>query len=162
MLTSVFDRFTDRARSVVRLSEQEARGLRHNYIGTEHILLGLVRENGGVATRVLLEHGVDAERVRTEALRMLATTPGQRARATLSGAPMSVVAHSGPPVLRLMRLAAARALEQDRSEITTDDVLVALTRAEATAAVLRKLGVDEDAIERELGGGPPSTERERA
>jgi ATP-dependent Clp protease ATP-binding subunit ClpC len=63
--------FTPRAKKVLDLSLREALALGHNYIGTEHILLGVVRENGGVAARVLLEFGADAERVRNEVLRHL-------------------------------------------------------------------------------------------
>jgi ATP-dependent Clp protease ATP-binding subunit ClpA len=61
----MFERFTERARQVVVLAQEEARTLKHNYIGTEHILLGLVREDEGVAARILLDFDADAERVRT-------------------------------------------------------------------------------------------------
>ena len=60
-----FDRFTKRARRVLTHAQEEARLLNHRYIGTEHILLGLVTEEGGVAMRVLQELGVSAEQVRT-------------------------------------------------------------------------------------------------
>jgi ATP-dependent Clp protease ATP-binding subunit ClpA len=63
--------FTPRAKKVLELSHQEALALRHNYIGTEHLLLGLVRENEGVATRILVDLGADAPRVRAEIVRML-------------------------------------------------------------------------------------------
>ena len=56
----MFERFTDRARKVMALANQEAQRFNHEYIGTEHILLGLVRENQGVASRILLDCGVDA------------------------------------------------------------------------------------------------------
>ena len=67
----MFERFTDRARRVVVLAQEEARMLSHNYIGTEHILLGLTRVDEGVAKRILLDAGVDAERVRDEVIRAL-------------------------------------------------------------------------------------------
>jgi ATP-dependent Clp protease ATP-binding subunit ClpC len=60
----VFERFTERARQVVVLAQEEARALRHNYIGTEHILLGLLREEEGMAARVLESLGITAQRVR--------------------------------------------------------------------------------------------------
>jgi ATP-dependent Clp protease ATP-binding subunit ClpC len=60
----MFERFTDRARRVVVQAQQEARTLNHNYIGTEHILLGLIREGDGVAARVLVKLGADLNRVR--------------------------------------------------------------------------------------------------
>lgn len=59
-----FDKFTERARNVLRLAQEEAQRLHHNYIGTEHLLLGLVREGEGVAGNVLKSLGVDLEKVR--------------------------------------------------------------------------------------------------
>ena len=59
-----FDKFTERARKVLRLAQEEAQRLQHNYIGTEHLLLGLVREGEGVAGKVLTSLGVDLEKVR--------------------------------------------------------------------------------------------------
>src|SRR5438552_19156791 len=59
-----FDKFTERARKVLRLAQEEAQRLHHNYIGTEHLLLGLVREGEGVAGKVLTSLGVDLEKVR--------------------------------------------------------------------------------------------------
>ena len=58
----MFERFTDRARRVVVLAQEEARMLNHNYIGTEHILLGLIREGEGVAAQVLVKLGADLNR----------------------------------------------------------------------------------------------------
>src|SRR5215217_4241495 len=69
--TTMFERFTERARQVVVLAQEEARTLKHNYIGTEHILLGLVRENEGVAARILLDFDADSEKIRNEVIRML-------------------------------------------------------------------------------------------
>jgi ATP-dependent Clp protease ATP-binding subunit ClpC len=63
--------FTPRAKAVLELALRECLGLGHNYIGTEHLLLGLVREGEGVAMRILLDAGVDAERVRNEVVRAL-------------------------------------------------------------------------------------------
>ncbi len=80
--------FTPRAKKVLELSLREALSLGHNYIGTEHILLGLVRENNGVAARILLDFDADAEKIRNEIIRMLSgpnrgsweTQPGGPAR----------------------------------------------------------------------------------
>ena len=66
----LFARFTERARQVVVLAQDEARMLRHNYIGTEHILLGLVSETEGVAARILIDLDADEEAVRSEMLQM--------------------------------------------------------------------------------------------
>ena len=67
--------FTPRAKKVLELALREALRLGHNYIGTEHILLGLARENSGVAAQILLELGADAEKIRNEVLRMLGGPP---------------------------------------------------------------------------------------
>ena len=67
----MFERFTERARQVVVLAQDEARALKHNYIGTEHILLGLLREGDGVAARVLKNLDVDIEQTRQEILKEL-------------------------------------------------------------------------------------------
>src|ERR671936_597150 len=67
----MFERFTDRARRVVVLAQEEARLLNHNYIGTEHILLGLIREGEGVAAQVLVKLGADLSRVRQQVIQLL-------------------------------------------------------------------------------------------
>ena len=70
--------FTPRAKTVLELSVEEARLLGHNYVGTEHLLLGLIREGEGVAARVLLDLGADRKKVREEILKLLGATGGQR------------------------------------------------------------------------------------
>src|SRR3972149_3994459 len=78
------ERFTQRARRVLSLAHQEAERMRQNYIGTEHLLLGLIREEGGVAGRVLRELGLESDRVQ-EIIARLAGTGGCRGgRAGLS------------------------------------------------------------------------------
>ena len=67
--------FTDRARRAVKLAEEEARRLDHNYIGTEHILLGLIREGDGVAAQVLVKLGADLNRVRQQVIQLIAARP---------------------------------------------------------------------------------------
>src|ERR671915_300693 len=76
----MFERFTERARKVVVLAQEEARTFNHNYIGTEHILLGLVRESEGVAARVLSNLDVDPDKVRREVVRRLGGGRAQRGR----------------------------------------------------------------------------------
>ena len=73
----MFERFTDRARRVVVLAQEEARALNHNYIGTEHILLGLIREGEGVAAQVLVKLGADLPRVRQQVIQLLSGYEGQ-------------------------------------------------------------------------------------
>src|SRR3989442_12403089 len=76
----MFERFTERARQVVVLAQEEARTLKHNYIGTEHILLGLLREDEGLAARVLESLDITVERVREQVVRIVGSgeklTPG--------------------------------------------------------------------------------------
>src|SRR5919198_3272288 len=72
----MFERFTDRARRVVELSLREALQLGHNYIGTEHILLGLIREGEGVAAQVLVKLGADLSRVRQQVIQLLSGYSG--------------------------------------------------------------------------------------
>src|SRR5438477_39494 len=67
----MFERFTERARQVVVLAQEEARTLKHNYIGTEHILLGLLREEEGLAARVLESLDITVERVRAQVVRIV-------------------------------------------------------------------------------------------
>ena len=77
-----FDKFTERARRVLTLAQEEAQRFNHNYIGTEHLLLGLVREHDGVAAQVLAGRGADQDAVRREVVRQLATAGGDRAAVT--------------------------------------------------------------------------------
>src|SRR6266849_1475076 len=76
----MFERFTDQARRVVVLAQDEARMLGHNYIGTEHILLGLVREGDGVGAQVLVRLGADLPDVRARVLETVKTAPAEGAR----------------------------------------------------------------------------------
>ncbi|MBY0461520.1 MAG: hypothetical protein K2V38_29745, partial [Gemmataceae bacterium] len=72
----MYERFTDRARKVMQLANQEAQRFNHEYIGTEHVLLGLIAEGSGVAANVLKNLGVDARRVRREVERIIQHGPG--------------------------------------------------------------------------------------
>ena len=67
----MFERFTDRARRVIVLAQEEARTLQHNYIGTEHLLLGLIREGEGVDTQVLIKMDVDLGELRSATIDMI-------------------------------------------------------------------------------------------
>ena len=81
----MFERFTDRARRVVVLAQEEARLLNHNYIGTEHILLGLIREGEGVAAQVLVKLGADLSRVRQQVIQLLSGYSGSGEGSESSG-----------------------------------------------------------------------------
>src|ERR671910_632446 len=82
----MFESFTDRAKKVLELSLREALQLGHNYIGTEHILLGLIREGEGVAAQVLVKLGADLNRVRQQVLQLLS---GYQGKEPAEGAPSS-------------------------------------------------------------------------
>src|SRR6478609_3338133 len=86
----MFERFTDRARRVVVLAQEEAKMLNHNYIGTEHILLGLIHEGEGVAAQVLVKLGADLNKVRQQVIQLLSGYQGKEP-AAVSGA-----AHDNP------------------------------------------------------------------
>src|SRR4030066_171136 len=77
-----FDKFTERARRVLTLAQEEAQRFNHNYIGTEHLLLGLVREGEGIAAGVLESLGINLERVRAETTRILSQSMPQGAPVT--------------------------------------------------------------------------------
>ena len=70
----MFERFTEKAIKVIMLAQEEARRLGHNFVGTEHLLLGLIREGEGVAARVLENLSIDLTKVRTQVIRMLGDT----------------------------------------------------------------------------------------
>src|SRR6476646_2302195 len=96
----MFERFTDRARRVLVLEQEEARLLGHNYIGTEHILLGLVREGEGVAATVLVSLGADLSRVRQQVIQLLSGYATNQEGAAAGPAPStSQEAPAGSPVL---------------------------------------------------------------
>src|SRR3972149_3488659 len=103
-----FDKFTERARRVLTLAQEEAQRFNHNYIGTEHLLLGLVREGEGIAAGVLESLGVSLEKVRAEVTRILAQSMPQ-------GAPSGRGATRTPTVdqLGMDLTAAARASKLD-------------------------------------------------
>ncbi len=141
--------FTPRAKKVLELALREALTLGHNYIGTEHILLGLLRENEGVAIRVLVESGTEPEQIRSTVMRLLSGETGTRTE-TRSGFDEWIRVGPGAGVRRLLMVAAARALDDGRSQIASRDVLLALTRDELMAQVLSDLGIDEAAVRNAL------------
>ncbi len=146
----MFNRFTERARKVLVLAKEEARRFNHDYIGTEHILLGLVREGEGVACAVLQNLGVDLDRVRREIEKLI--SPGSIA--TITGdLPFT------PRAKKALELAAEEARNLGHNYIGTEHILLGLLReGEGIASqVLYGLGVDlekvRDEISSLLGGG---------
>ena len=84
-MENIFDRFTERAKKVLGFARREAQDMNHDYIGTEHLLLGLIREGGGVAANVLRNLGVDIDRIREEVSRYMQPGPSMSARTIPSG-----------------------------------------------------------------------------
>jgi hypothetical protein len=131
----MFERFTDRARRVVVLSQEEAAGLKHNYIGTEHLLLGLIREREGVAARALESLGISLEAVRAEVEQII----GQGQSAAIGQIPFT------PRAKKVLELSLREALQLGHNYIGTEHILLGLVReGEGVAAqVLVKLGGGE-------------------
>jgi ATP-dependent Clp protease ATP-binding subunit ClpA len=129
----VFEQFTDRARRVVVLAQEEARLLNHNYIGTEHLLLGLVRE-GGVAAKALESLGISLEAVRAQVEAII----GQGQQAPSGHIPFT------PRAKKVLELSLREALQLGHNYIGTEHILLGLIReGEGVAAqVLVKLGAD--------------------
>ncbi|CAN5218846.1 hypothetical protein BH20ACT24_BH20ACT24_20300 [soil metagenome] len=138
--------FTPRAKKVLELSLREALSLGHNYIGTEHILLGLVREGEGVAAQVLRQRDAGLERVRAEVIEVLSapgSEPVERPEPPPSLSPESTV------VLRIARKAAEG---MGHREVQPDDLLMGLLAGEdpAVVALLARLGVEFDELKSRL------------
>ncbi len=131
-------RLTGRARRVVALAHEEARGLHHNYVGTEHILLGLLREGDGVAARALGSLGITAEAVRQQVEEIIG-----RGKRTPSGhVPVT------PRVRKVLELSLREAMQLDHLYIGTEHILLGMLReGEGLAAmILAKLGAQTDQI----------------
>jgi len=130
----VFERFTDRARRVVVLAQEEARLLNHNYIGTEHILLGLIHEGEGVAARGLESLGIDLDSVRAKVIEII----GQGSQAPSGHIPFT------PRAKKVLELSLREALQLGHNYIGTEHILLGLIReGEGVAAqVLQKLGAE--------------------
>jgi len=151
----VFERFTERARQVVVLAQEEARALGHGEVGTEHVLLGLLREQEGIAARVLAELGVTLERTRAEALR---TAPSEDAAAG-AGADVGADGHTSPRqppfggrAKKALELALREALSLGHNYIGTEHMLLGLMRdgESAAARMLAGFGADGEKIRREI------------
>ncbi|MGE5509205.1 MAG: ATP-dependent Clp protease ATP-binding subunit [Chitinophagales bacterium] len=138
----MFGRFTERAERVIILSQEEARRLGHAYVGTEHILLGLLREGEGVAARALQNLGLSLEQIRDQ----VETTIG-RGDGSLAGK-----INFTPRAKRVMELAVDEARELGHSYIGTEHILLGLIREEegVAAQVLKNLGADVDRVRQEV------------
>ncbi len=149
----MFERFTERARQVVVLAQDEARILRHNYIGTEHLLLGLLREDEGLAGRVLIDLGVSLEDVRAQVARII----GAGDEAATGQIPFT------PRAKKVLELSLREGMALGHNYIDTEHILLGLLRENEGVAVriLLDLGVDAEKIRheivRKLGPSPASS-----
>ncbi len=158
ILWVLFERFTERARQVVVLAQEEARRLRHNYIGTEHILLGLLREEEGLAARVLESLDITIERVRTQVIRIV----GAGEEATSGQIPFT------PRAKKVLELSLSEALSLGHNYIGTEHILLGLVRVNegVAARILLDFDADAEKIRNEmlrmlsgLGGRPSAQSR---
>jgi ATP-dependent Clp protease ATP-binding subunit ClpC len=140
----MFERFTDRARRVVVLAQEEARRLNHNYIGTEHILLGLLREGDGVAAKALESLGISLEAARAQVKEIV----GQGLRGPTGHIPFT------PRAKEVMELSLREALQLGHSSIDTEHLLLGLLReGEGVGAqVLTGLGADYARVREQVVG----------
>ena len=138
----MFERFTDRARRVVVLAQEEARMLNHNYIGTEHILLGLIHEGEGVAAKALETLGISLEAVREQVQEII----GQGQQAPSGHIPFT------PRAKKVLELSLREALQLGHNYIGTEHILLGLIReGEGVAAqVLVKLGADLNRVRQQV------------
>jgi len=138
----LFEKFTDKARRVVVLAQEEAKLLNHNYIGTEHILLGLIHEGEGVAAKALEALGINLEQVREQVQDII----GQGQQAPSGHIPFT------PRAKKVLELSLREALQLGHSYIGTEHLLLGLIReGEGVAAqVLTKLGADTNKVRQQV------------
>src|ERR1700710_1828317 len=138
----MFERFTERARQVVVLAQEEARTLKHNYIGTEHILLGLLREEEGLAARVLESLDITVERVRSQVVRIV----GSGEEVTSGQIPFT------PRAKKVLELALREALSLGHNYIGTEHILLGLVRENegVAARILLDFVADSEKIRNEV------------
>ncbi|MFN8588098.1 MAG: ATP-dependent Clp protease ATP-binding subunit [Candidatus Eisenbacteria bacterium] len=146
------DKFTERVRKVIYLAREEAARLQHDYIGTEHLLLGVIREGEGIAATVLNNLGLDLDRIRQEVENMVSASGGTM---TIGEIPFT------PRAKRVLELAVEEARSLGHNYVGTEHLLLGLIReGEGVAAkVLLELGVDRKRVREEtlkLLGGTPS------
>jgi ATP-dependent Clp protease ATP-binding subunit ClpC len=140
----MFERFTDRARRVVVLAQEEARLLNHSYIGTEHVLLGLIADPGGVAFQALTSHGIDTAAVHRSVVQII----GEGAEAPPSHIPFT------PRAKKVLELSLRESLQMGHNYIGSEHILLGLIReGEGVAAqVLTSLGVRLDDLRATVRG----------
>jgi hypothetical protein len=138
----MFQRFTDKARRTVVLAQEEARALRHDHIGTEHLLLGLLRESAGVAATALTALGIGIDEVRARVAGSSPGEPGQAGQALAGHIPFT------PQAKRALERALREAMQLGHDYIGTEHILLGLVRDadDQAAEILSALGADQAAI----------------
>jgi ATP-dependent Clp protease ATP-binding subunit ClpC len=138
----VFERYTARARQVIVLAQEEARALKHNYIGTEHLLLGLLREEEGLAAKVLGALGLTVEAAHEKVARIV----GQGDAVTTGQIPFT------PRAKKVLELALREALALGQNYIATEHILLGLVRegAGVGARILLEFEADASKIQSEI------------
>src|SRR5256885_3713019 len=139
----MFDRFTERARKVMSLARQEAQRFNHDYIGTEHILLGLVQEGSGVAAQVLKNMGIDLNKIRTEVEKIVKTGPSMVQMGQLPFTPRAK---------KVLELSMEEAGNLGHNYIGTEHLLLGLIKENEgiAAQVLMNLGVKLEDVREEV------------
>ena len=153
----MFDRFTDRAKKVMNLARQEAQRFNHEYLGTEHVLLGLVQEGSGVAANVLKNMGVDLDKIRMEVEKIVKTGPTM---VTMGQLPFT------PRAKKVLELSMEEASSLNHNYIGTEHLLLGLIKENEgiAAQVLLNLGVKLEDVREEvldfLGADSPDDDDE--
>jgi ATP-dependent Clp protease ATP-binding subunit ClpC len=137
--------FTPRAKKVFELSLREALQLGHNYIGTEHVLLGLVREGEGVAAQVLVKLGAGLPRVRQQVIQLLSGYAGGEAAAGLAGAPTRLVRMTVPDELREAEEQLVQVRREKKAAIDTEDFERAAALRDQERQLLRRVAEQQQA-----------------
>jgi ATP-dependent Clp protease ATP-binding subunit ClpC len=155
----MFDRFTDRAKKVMNLARQEAQGLNHEYLGTEHILLGLVQEGNGVAANVLRQMSIDLTKIRSEVEKLVKSGPSMVQMGQLPFTPRAK---------KVLELSMEEASNLGHNYIGTEHLLLGLIKENEgiAAKVLTNLGVKLEEVREEvlefLGAESSEEEEEEA
>lgn len=141
----MYERFTDRARKVMMFANQEAKRLNHEYIGTEHILLGLIKEGAGIAANVLKNADVKLDRILGEVEKVVLKGPDRESPITLGRLPHT------PKTKAVIEYSIEEARNLSHDYVGTEHLLLGLLRVDATASViLGSLGLNLESMREEI------------
>jgi ATP-dependent Clp protease ATP-binding subunit ClpC len=149
----MYERFTDRARKVMQLANQEAQRFNHEYIRTEHVLLGLIQEGSGVAANVLKNLDVDLRKIRLEVERLVQSGPNMVTRGKLPQTPRAK---------KVIEFSMEEARNLNHNYVGTEHILLGLLREQegVAAQVLTNMGLSVEAVRAEIRNlvvSPPKT-----